>query len=66
MEQSILLDTNVLSELMRPKPDVVVLAWLNLKTYAKYYISAVTKAEILFGISLLPEGKRKKGLEEIT
>jgi len=59
MNQAILLDTNVLSELMRPQPDVQVLAWFDLNTESGYYTSAVTKAEILLGISLLPAGNRQ-------
>lgn len=64
MEQTILLDTNVLSELMRPQPDVRVFSWFGLNTEAGYYISAVTQAEILLGILLLPAGKRKTGLAD--
>lgn len=41
MEQAILLDTNVLSELMRPQPDAQVLSWFDLNTEAGYYTSAV-------------------------
>lgn len=64
MEQAILLDTNVLSELMRPQPDVQVLAWFGENTNAGFYISAVTEAEILLGISLLPAGKRQTRLAD--
>ncbi len=64
MAQEILLDTNILSELMRPQPDVRVLSWFGLNTEAGYYISAVTQAEILLGISLLPAGKRQTGLTD--
>jgi predicted nucleic acid-binding protein len=64
MEHAILLDTNVLSELMRPQPDVQVLAWFDLNNEAGYYTSAVTQAEILLGISLLPPGKRQIGLAD--
>jgi toxin FitB len=64
MEQAILLDTNVLSELMRPQPDAQVLSWFDLNTEAGYYTSAVTQAEILLGISLLPAGKRQTRLAE--
>lgn len=62
MEQAILLDTNVLSELMRPQPDVQVLAWFGLNAEAGFYTSAVTQSEILPGISLLPAGKRQTKL----
>jgi len=58
----ILLDTNVLSELMRAKPAAEVLDWFCRQTKAAYFISAVTRAEILLGIALLPAGKRRNGL----
>jgi len=64
MEQAILLDTNVLSELMRPQPDVQVLSWFDLHNEAGYYTSAVTQAEILLGISLLQPGKRQTRLAD--
>jgi predicted nucleic acid-binding protein len=64
MDQAILLDTNVLSELMRLQPDVRVLAWFGVNTNAGFYISAVTQAEILLGISLLPAGKRRSRLAD--
>ncbi len=64
MEQAILLDINVLSELMRPQPDVQVLSWFDLHNEAWYYTSAVTQAEILLGISLLPSGKRQTRLTD--
>ena len=56
----ILLDTNVLSELMRPMPDPNVVRWLDAWLEWDVWISAVTVAEIRLGISLLPAGKRKK------
>lgn len=58
----ILLDTNILSELMRLKPDRSVVSWLDERPAADLFISAVTKAEIELGISLLPDGKRKNKL----
>ncbi len=58
----ILLDTNVLSEPMRPAPDATVLKWLDNQLVAHLYISAVTKAEIELGLAILPDGKRKKAL----
>ena len=58
----ILLDTNVLSELMRPKPAVEVLDWFEQLPDASFFISAITRAEILLGIALLPKGKRRDGL----
>lgn len=58
----ILLDTNVLSELMRPQPAAGVLAWFAGQRDAMFFVSAVTRAEILLGIALLPTGKRRDGL----
>ena len=59
----ILLDTNVLSELMRPEPKVVVLQWMSAQTDA-LYVTALSYAEILFGIDLLPKGRRRQRLGE--
>jgi predicted nucleic acid-binding protein len=59
----ILLDTNVLSELMSPKPSPAVLGWMSKQRFADVlYISTVTLGEILYGIELLPAGKRRDGL----
>ncbi len=62
----ILLDTNVLSELMRPIPDPTVLAWLDRYDKDDVFVSAITEAEILRGIALLPNGKRRTNLAEIA
>ena len=59
---AILLDTNVLSELMRPQPDRAVFDWFAVRTDDIFYITAITQAEILLGISLLPTGKRRDAL----
>ncbi len=58
----ILLDTNVLSELMRLEPNLSVLAWLDAQPRHGLYISAVTRAEIELGIALLPDSQRKQTL----
>ena len=62
----ILLDTNVLSELMRPKPDPRVLAWVDAQPANQLVICAITVAEILYGIARMPEGKRKQGLLDMA
>jgi len=62
MSQAILLDTNVLSELMRPAPTETVLTWFDAQQESAFYTSAVTQAEILLGIALLPGGKRRDAL----
>ena len=59
----IVLDTNVLSELMRPEPEGAVLQWMNAQPGA-LYVTALSYAEILFGIDLLPRGKRRQRLGE--
>lgn len=58
----ILLDTNVLSELMRPLPAPEVMAWFARQPVANLYTSAITQAEMLLGVALLPDGKRKHAL----
>jgi toxin FitB len=60
----IILDTNVLSELMRSKPDPVVVEWFERQTAVTFYVTAITQAEILLGIALLPAGKRRDVLSE--
>ena len=62
MSKGFVLDTNVLSELMRVRPAAVVLDWFTQNTGSAMHISAVTQAEILTGIALLPEGKRRTAL----
>ena len=62
MSSGFLLDTNVLSELMRERPDAGVLDWFSRNTRAAMHISSVTQAEILMGIALLPAGKRRMAL----
>ena len=55
----IVLDTNVISEMMKPEPHPAVWAWLNDQSDQTLYLSSVTLAELLFGIGVLPTGKRK-------
>ena len=57
-----LLDTNVVSELMRPRPDAEVLAWFDAEAQGSFFISTITLAEIFLGIALLPAGKRRTAL----
>ncbi len=58
----ILLDTNVLSELMRPRPDRDIVNWLDSFPREEVFLSSITVAEILYGIAGLPGGKRKNSL----
>lgn len=57
----IIVDTNVLSELMRPNPSDRVRAWVDDQRPSSVYTTAITVAEILYGIERLPDGKRKEG-----
>ncbi|MFA6921866.1 MAG: type II toxin-antitoxin system VapC family toxin [Gallionella sp.] len=58
----ILLDTNVLSELMRQNPAAEVIDWFEQQQGASFFVSAITRAEILLGIALLPAGRRRDSL----
>jgi len=58
----IILDTNVLSELMRPKPSASVLAWIAKQPEAEIFTTSITEAEIFYGIEVLPKGKRREHL----
>jgi toxin FitB len=60
----IILDTNVLSEVMKPAPAGEVLAWLAAQPTASVYTTSITQAEILHGVMLLPPGRRRRALEE--
>lgn len=60
----ILVDTNVISEPWKPKPDARVLAWLDAQATETLYLSAITVAELRFGIAALPSGKRRTVLSD--
>ena len=61
---SILVDTNVLSEILRSTPDPKVLGWFSAQREDQLFVSAVTQAEMLLGACLLPQGRRRQRLEE--
>ena len=58
----IVLDTNVLSEIIKPSPTKAVLTWLACQSRSTVYITAITQAETLFGVERLPVGKRRTRL----
>ena len=60
----IVLDTNVVSEAMKPEPHREVRAWLNNQAAETLYLSSVTLAELLFGTASVPAGKRKDMLTQ--
>ena len=54
----IVFDTNVLSELMRPQPSPAVVAWMSAQTPDDLFTTTITIAEVLYGVEILPKGKR--------
>jgi predicted nucleic acid-binding protein len=58
----IILDTNVLSELMKPRPSPHVVAWVAKQSAAELFTTTITEAEIFYGIELLARGKRREAL----
>ena len=62
--EGIILDTNVLSELMRSTPDPLVVEWFAHQNTVIFYTTAITKAEIFLGIAILPSGKRREALAD--
>ena len=57
---SLLLDTNVVSELLRPSPNPAVESWVAARLASELYFSAVGEAELRYGVAMLPEGQRKR------
>lgn len=58
----IILDTNVISEILRPVPDARVVAWLEAQPRTALFTTTVTQGELLYGVRLLPEGQRRVAL----
>ncbi|MBV9556773.1 MAG: type II toxin-antitoxin system VapC family toxin [Pseudolabrys sp.] len=58
----IVLDTNIISELMRPEPNARVLAWMTEQPMAGLFTTALTQAEIFYGLAMLPKGRRRDNL----
>ena len=59
----IVLDTNVLSALMRTNPEAVVVEWLDRQPADSVWLTSITVFEARFGLALLPRGRRRTGLE---
>jgi len=59
----IILDTNVLSEAMKPRPASEVVRWLDSRPEPELFLTSVTQAEILYGIEILARGRRRTALE---
>ena len=60
----ILIDTNVVSEPWKPAPDAQVLAWIDAQVIETLFLSAVTVAELRFGIAAMPAGRRRTTLHD--
>ena len=60
----ILLNTNVVSEPLRPAPEARVIEWMDAQPLETLYLSAMTVAELRAGVELLPAGKRRNSLQE--
>lgn len=58
----IVLDTNVVSEAMKPSANPAVMAWLNAQPEETLFLSCITLAELMYGIGALPAGRRKDAL----
>ena len=61
----IVLDTNVLSEGLRPRPSANVLRWMQSEPIAGLFTTAITEAELFYGAALLPDGRRRRSLEAV-
>ena len=60
----ILLDTNVVSEPLRPVPDARVIEWIDAQPLETLFLSAITVAELRAGVAQLPAGKRRSALQD--
>ena len=56
----IVLDTNVVSEIMRPRPAAAVLAWLDAQAATELWLTSTVAAELMYGVARLPDGARKQ------
>ncbi len=59
----LIIDTNVVSELMRPDPNRQVVDWLSRQNVSDVHMTALTVAEITYGLKTMPDGKRRRDLE---
>ncbi len=59
----IVLDTNVVSEVMKPAPSSAVLRWFAVQPALSLFTTSITQAEVLYGVELLPKGRRRAALD---
>ncbi len=60
----ILLDTNVISEMMKKSPSISVMSWIDRQEVTQLFISTITMAEIFYGINAFPDGVRRQSIED--
>ncbi len=60
----IILDTNIISEMMKSLPSLNVMAWIDQQNPCDLFVTTITIAEIVYGLRVLPVGKRRKMLED--
>ena len=60
----VVVDTNVVSELMRPAPDTAVASWVAERATSSLHLTAIGEAELRFGLAAMPRGRRRDGLAE--
>jgi predicted nucleic acid-binding protein len=65
MSNIIVLDTNVVSEIMRPTPNTAVVAWLDAQNTDSLYLCSIVAAELLFGVTRLSSGAKKLQLQTL-
>ncbi len=61
----IVIDTNIVSELMKPQPHEGMRQWINAQALETLYLTSVSWFELLHGLDLMPEGRRQTGLREV-
>ncbi len=61
----IVIDTNIVSELMKPQPHEGMLNWINAQALQTLYLTSVSWFELLHGLELMPQGRRQTGLQEV-
>jgi len=60
----IILDTNVISEPLRHRPEIKVIEWIDQQNIESLYLTSITLGELRYGLAALPDGKRKQMLQE--
>jgi len=60
----IILDTNLISEPLRPEPEPRVVAWIDAQPLETLYLTSISAAELRAGVALLPTGKRRSTLQD--